>query len=151
MIDGSQKLSELAKQAYQDILEKYRSRIIMVYNKSDLNFYDQGFSFEGPSIQVSTKEGKAVEPLFNLIEAKIDELKGSDAIICLLNKRQHDLLVKFLASLKEVAPMLQKKSVEYELVSCKLKNALALLCEMTGRNVSEAVLDQVFQSFCVGK
>jgi len=151
VLDGSQKLSDVAQQAYKNILETYRSKIIMVQNKADLQPCDQRLFFDGPCALVSAKEGKAVEPLFDLIEAKIAELKGSDAITCLLNKRQHDLLVKFLESLREVTPMLQKKSVEYELVSCKLKNALELLCEMTGRNVSEAVLDQVFQSFCVGK
>lgn len=151
VVDGSQELSDQAKNSYKEIVEKYRSKIIVVYNKSDLNILDQSLLFDAPTVQVSAKQGNHVDKLFVLLETKISELKGSDEITCLLNKRQHDLLKRFLVSLKEVSLMLDKKHVEYEIVSCKLKEALALLCEMTGRNVSEAVLNQVFQSFCVGK
>ncbi|MCX5923426.1 MAG: tRNA uridine-5-carboxymethylaminomethyl(34) synthesis GTPase MnmE [Candidatus Dependentiae bacterium] len=151
VIDGSQELSELEKKSYQDIVEKHGSKIILVKNKTDLSLSSQSFYFEAPTVSVSAKEGKSVDQLFGLIEKKISDLKGSDEITCLLNKRQHDLLTRFLVSLKEVALMLDRKSVEYEIVSCKLKEALVLLSEMTGRNVSEAILNQVFQSFCVGK
>ena len=32
-----------------------------------------------------------------------------------------------------------------------LKEALGALCEITGENATEAVIDRVFANFCVGK
>ena len=47
--------------------------------------------------------------------------------------------------------MLNAKRIDYELVSLRLKDALTLLSELTGRSVSEAAFDKVFDTFCVGK
>ncbi|MFA5998494.1 MAG: tRNA uridine-5-carboxymethylaminomethyl(34) synthesis GTPase MnmE [Candidatus Babeliales bacterium] len=150
IVDQSQQLSEQEQQAYTEIIEKYLPKIILVQNKIDLDKATSKIIFDGPVVQISAKENKHVQDLFDATAKKIDELKGSEAITCLLNNRQHDLLVKFLEHIKQVLPMLQN-SVDYELVSYQLKESLVLLSEMTGRSVSEAVLDKVFQSFCVGK
>ena len=36
-------------------------------------------------------------------------------------------------------------------VSVCVDDALAALCDLTGENASEAVIEQVFERFCVGK
>jgi len=150
VVDQSQQLSGQEQRAYAEIIEKYASKIILIQNKIDLDQANAKIRFDGPTVQISAKESTHVQDLFDAIAKKVDDLKGSDSITCLLNNRQHDLLVKFLEHIKQVVPMLQK-SVDYELVSYQLKESLVLLSEMTGRSVSEAVLDKVFQSFCVGK
>ncbi|HSW75944.1 MAG TPA: tRNA uridine-5-carboxymethylaminomethyl(34) synthesis GTPase MnmE [Candidatus Saccharimonadales bacterium] len=150
VVDQSKQLSDQEQQAYAEIIEKYFNKIILVRNKIDLAQAVFNMSFTGPCVQISAKENMHAQTVFHTIAKKVDVLKGSDTIICLLNNRQHDLLIKFLEHIKQIMPMLQK-SVDYELVSYHLKESLILLSEMTGRTVSEAVLNKVFQSFCVGK
>jgi tRNA U34 5-carboxymethylaminomethyl modifying GTPase MnmE/TrmE len=60
-------------------------------------------------------------------------------------------LVNFLQKLEFILPMVQKNRVDYELVSHQLREALQALSEMTGRGVSQAAFDKVFDTFCVGK
>ena len=79
VVDRSEKLSEQSEQAYENILEKYRLKIIVVHNKADLKICDQSFSVDGPMIQVSAKEGNQLEPLFALIEGILQCL---DFMIC---------------------------------------------------------------------
>ena len=47
--------------------------------------------------------------------------------------------------------MMKKRNVDYELVAHQLREALQHLSEMTGRQVSQAAFDKVFETFCVGK
>lgn len=151
VVDSSSALDSEALVAYQDILNKYSHKVILVQNKIDNSVSMQSLSFTGPTVSVSAKNQQKIDDLYHQIVQKIQELKGSDSISCLLNKRQYDLLTKFLKDLHQIAPMLRKKQVDYELVSYRLKEALQLLAEMTGRSISEAALDKVFQTFCVGK
>ena len=156
VLDGSLDMSDQAYDAYQDILQRYGSKVIIVQNKIDLsdNFSNrlvQSLRDNHALIGVSAKESKNIDVLFEKIDKKIQELMGTQSITCLLNTRQYDLLKTFLNALRDLEPMLHVKHVEYELVIYKLKEALSLLCQMTGRQVSEAVLNQVFKSFCVGK
>lgn len=151
VFDRSTPLHQETVQAYDDVLRKYHDKIIVVDNKMDVPGARINHHIDVPSIAVSAKNKEHIDQLYQLIFKKIAHLKGSGEVSCLLNKRQYDLLSKFLADMKFVSPMIKKSSVDYELVSYHLKEALQLLCEMTGRSVSEAALDKVFQTFCVGK
>jgi len=157
VIDSSGPVESDTLAAYQNILDQYASKVILVHNKMDSVpatskiFLDSLNRFDGLTISVSAKNHQKIDDLYGEIIKKIEQLKGSDSISCLLNKRQYDLLTKFLKDLYEIAPMLHRQQVDYELVSYRLKEALGLLAEMTGRSISEAALDKVFQTFCVGK
>lgn len=152
VVDDSEILSEPSRQAYQSMIDKYDQKIILVYNKIDIASH-QLFSenFFGTCVSLSAQNNLNVAQLFLEIEKKISVLKNTDGITCLLNNRHYDLLTQFLQTLRVITPMLEKVSVEYELVSYRLRDALSLLSEMTGRSVSQATIDKVFQSFCVGK
>jgi tRNA U34 5-carboxymethylaminomethyl modifying GTPase MnmE/TrmE len=41
--------------------------------------------------------------------------------------------------------------LHYELIAYHLKEILEKVAELTGRNVTERMLDAVFNDFCVGK
>lgn len=154
VIDGSQELSAEQSVEYAKLLELYGSKIIVVQNKIDLaakNMIPCGFICSSiPFIQVSAKESLNIDKLHAALDAKMNELKGAGQITCLLNQRQYALLSTFLNQLKSIVPMLQHP-VDYELVSYRVRESLQSLSEISGRSVSEAVLNQVFQSFCVGK
>lgn len=176
VIDGSQELSAEQNCEYKKLLEQYGSKIIVVQNKMDLmnradlqvkpenegrvNFFSSPSSSSCSTpesipasisvIQVSAKENINIDRLHAVISQKMQELKGSGQVTCLLNQRQYTLLSVFLNQLKNIVPML-RHPVDYELISYRLRESLQSLSEVSGRSVSEAVLNQVFQSFCVGK
>jgi tRNA modification GTPase len=150
VLDLSQPWPNETQQAYQQIFQTYRSKIILVQNKIDLDFV-KNLNFESSVIQVSAKQPDTIKNLHDSIQLQTAKLKDSENITCLLNKRQHDLLVNFLQKLEFILPMVQKNRVDYELVSHQLREALQALSEMTGRGVSQAAFDKVFDTFCVGK
>lgn len=153
VIDGSQVLSEEGKKEYRNILQQHAGKVIVVQNKIDVDQPDICEILEVGQVdctQVSAKQNLNIDTLQQVIDAKMQELKGSGQVTCLLNKRQYSLLQKFLESLKAIEPMLQHP-VEYEIVSYHLREALQLLSEVTGRSVREAAMDKVFKQFCVGK
>jgi len=151
VVDGATTLSDETMAVYRSVAQQYKDKIIFVQNKIDAPSSDDDLGLTLPTVAVSAKNHEKIDLLYQEIFQKIKILKGSDAITCLLNKRQYDLLSKFLQDMLVIAPMVKKRQVDYELVSCRLKDALQLLAEMTGRSVSEAALDKVFQTFCVGK
>lgn len=151
VLDGSTCLSGDVEIAYRDVYQKYCNKIIVVHNKIDLGIAENILDFDGKAVRVCAQLGSGVDDVYSAIKKKVEDLKGSDAITCLLNKRQHDLLVKFQEQLFEILPMVQRRRIDYELVSCQLKEALQSLSEMTGRSISQTALDKVFQTFCVGK
>lgn len=149
VIDASAEWSEQTREAYEKILKNYESKIIVVRNKIDLPC-SENKQFSN-SVAVSTLQPETIKDLFAAIQIKTKKLMDSDTITCLLNKRQHDLLVHFLQNLQSILPMVEKRKVDYELVAHQLREALQHLCEMTGRGVSQAAFDKVFDTFCVGK
>lgn len=151
IVDRSQRISSDTLVAYEKIIKNYPDKIILVYNKIEEQSVVNSLLFDGPTIGVSAKGHKNIDLLYQEIFNKIKNLKGSEAITCLLNKRQYDLLTKFYQNLHEIRPMLNAKRIDYELVSYRLKEALVLMSELTGRSISEAAFDKVFDTFCVGK
>lgn len=151
VLDRSTGLSLESRDAYLKIFQDYKDKIIIVDNKADSSFMQQDNFLFQQGIAVSAKNKEHIDILYDHIFRKIDALKGTESISCLLNRRQYDLLVHFLQNMLAIEPMMKKKHIDYELVSYRLKEALQLLAQMTGRSVSEAALDKVFQTFCVGK
>ncbi|MBP6892475.1 tRNA uridine-5-carboxymethylaminomethyl(34) synthesis GTPase MnmE [Candidatus Babeliales bacterium] len=150
VIDFSISWNQQTRTAYEKIFEKHASKIILVRNKIDLQQIEK-VNFNDPMISVCTTEPETIKNLFTTIQTKTTKLKDSSNITCLLNKRQHDLLVHFLKNLKSILPMVDKRKVDYELVAHQLREALQNLSEMTGRGISQKAFDKVFDTFCVGK
>jgi tRNA modification GTPase len=150
VMDNSKPWSDQETAAYQNILKNYDEKIIVVHNKSDLKpVQDQNTKLN--AISVCSTQPETIAKLYQAIKTKTTILKDTDQITCLLNKRQHDLLVNFLQQLKTILPMVDTRKVDYELVVCQLHQALQALSEMTGRSISQAAFDKVFDTFCVGK
>lgn len=152
VIDNASTWSTQETKDYQQIINEYQSKIVLIYNKIDLKITTTSKTkFDGPMVQVSAHQPETIKGIYDTINTKIAGLQGSDSITYLLNKRQHDLLVNFLKQLKTLLPMISKRKVDYELVAYHLREALQALSEMTGRSISQAAFNKVFDTFCVGK
>ncbi len=153
IIDYSQNMTKQQQIEYQKIIDQHKQKVIVVYNKIDktsVGVHNIQIDKTVSIVQTSAQKNLHIDKLCQVVDQKVASLKDVGNISGLLNQRQYSLLSKFVEQQQEVIALLQG-SVDYEVVSYKLKESLQLLCEVTGRSVSEAAMDQVFKTFCVGK
>lgn len=117
-------------------------RVIEVCNKCDIKKSNkQGFD-------ISVKENINIE----IILEKIMEMVNRDSIFSqavLTNERQLFALQACLAHIKSAIDVYDFAPTECVLVD--LHQAVFSLAKITGREVSESIVDEVFSAFCVGK
>ncbi|MFA6865943.1 MAG: tRNA uridine-5-carboxymethylaminomethyl(34) synthesis GTPase MnmE [Clostridia bacterium] len=117
-------------------------KVIVISNKNDIKKVDK----EGIKISVITGEN------INLLDKKIMELAGKQNLYSqpiITNERQIFALQSCYQNLIEA-----KNNYEImpsECVVLDIKSALNNLCEITGKEATESVIEQVFSAFCVGK
>ena len=129
--------------------------VIAVCNKSDLPLVleKQEIREAFPyylEISAASGEASAVEQLNNMILKALDleNISSSDSILA--NERQYHCALRALELLQET-----KQTIELgytlDAVDVSVESALSALLELSGEKVTDAVLDQVFSHFCVGK
>ncbi len=150
VFDGSQPLSSSEKQVYQELIDAYHDKIIIVCNKSDLPQHQSALLSNTKTYAISSLDKKSIYSLEIAIQEKITSLFHSISSPFLLNQRHFNSLTSLAQKLHIIATMLTDKP-SYELISYHLNDALATLSELTGKTISEAGMDAVFREFCVGK
>lgn len=150
VIDGSQSMSMSEEAVYRDLYDTYQQKIIIIKNKTDLPDKKNNIFDDVPKIAISSKNKSCISNVEDAIKTKIMSLFQSIESPYLLNKRHYVLLISLEKQLNEIMNMLDG-TVEYELVSYHLNDALATISELTGKTISEAGMDAVFREFCVGK
>ncbi len=158
--DAARTMLESERVVYQSILDAHGAKIIIVQNKSDqffsplipsvLRSFSEEECIEGQPIRTSVKLPETISELHKLIKNKAASLFQECASPFLLNKRQYHLLMNLEHTMLACMPMLNG-AIEYELLSCHLKDAIENLSELTGKSISEAGMDAVFREFCIGK
>lgn len=126
---------------------------IAVLNKSDLPPQLEEKALAGlvsQTVEISARTGEGAENLTQAI-AELLHLSDVDPSAPLLaNERQRICLQKAATALEEAVQALEE-GVTLDAVSVCLDEAIGPLLELTGRRVSDAVVDAVFAQFCVGK
>jgi tRNA modification GTPase len=129
---------------------------LLVMNKSDLGVVADGDSLVGavdkPALIVaSARTGKGLEELraaLQTIARKTFSLDSQHEV--LLNARHRECLNRAIASLESAFRALSTTN-EPDIVAIDIKEALVALGEISGEQVSEEVIQAIFESFCVGK
>lgn len=150
VIDSARMLTREEQTVYEQLTFDYPNKIIVTNNKADIKITDPTSNSNKYGLWVSGKTGHNLTALEQAIEAKIAILFAQSDSPFLLNQRQFNLLLGIEKKLLEIRPMLLG-SVQYELVSYHLNDALAVLSELTGKSISEQGMDAIFRQFCVGK
>ncbi|MCM1022442.1 MAG: tRNA uridine-5-carboxymethylaminomethyl(34) synthesis GTPase MnmE [Prevotella sp.] len=138
----------------KELAEKCRGRnAIAVLNKSDLerrfDFSEISDCFKD-SVTVSAEKGEGVERLTSSIE-KLYGISGFAPDMGLLaNERQRSCAAKALTCFEEALSAL-KSGATFDAVTVLIDGGENSLLELTGEKASEAVVDEVFSRFCVGK
>lgn len=101
------------------------------------------------SIQISNKSGDGIDTLRHAMAAHLlDHAPAHDLRVS--NSRHVDALWRCRNHLHDALQALQHHYTA-DLVAVDLQAAVAALAEITGADVSEALLDTVFARFCIGK
>ena len=126
---------------------------IAVVNKSDLESkldYSYIEKYFQQVVFISARSGEGLEALSRAIgetlrTSQIDPNEG-----LLFTERQRDAARRAKESVEEAARAL-RIGMTLDAVTVSLEGAVAALLELTGERVTEAVVDEVFSHFCVGK
>ncbi len=149
-------LSEMPGKDDIALLEKTNGKTaVLVLNKSDkeLSGAEQAYKAlaEIPSVKISAADGSGITELTTLIK----KLFGcgdieSDNIPLLYNMRHFESLVRAGKSTENALSALEN-GFSADMLFIDVFDALSSLGEVVGMNVSEEVVDKIFEKFCVGK
>ncbi|HOC02273.1 MAG TPA: tRNA uridine-5-carboxymethylaminomethyl(34) synthesis GTPase MnmE [bacterium] len=153
LIDASNHIDELDYQILNEVKNKNH---IIIFNKCDLpgkvgkeDLPD--FSKNSMIVKISALTGKGLSALHSAILDRIyagaGEIKNTDFF---LNIRQHYCLEKALGILKESLEITEKNGT-IDIIAENIRQAVVCLDEISGRCVSEEILDRIFSKFCIGK
>ncbi|MBR2418070.1 MAG: tRNA uridine-5-carboxymethylaminomethyl(34) synthesis GTPase MnmE [Clostridia bacterium] len=150
VFDGSASLDQSDK----EILDLCKDRdVIGIVNKSDLPSkadIDYLKATLSEVVFISAKEGEGEEELTKAIEEALgtDKIDTSQAMIT--TERQRICTEKALSCLEEALDALNM-GMTMDAINVCIESAVEALLELTGKKAREAVVDEVFSQFCVGK
>ncbi len=149
VFDSSREISDEDKRIISHIDGK---KTIAVINKIDAeNMLDRNYIYDKFSniVEISAKNESGIEKLEECLEKMFDsDDKPENGFIA--NERQKNCLDTALSYVSE-AKIALESGVLLDAITVLLDSAAEKLMELTGEKASEAVVDDVFSRFCVGK
>lgn len=139
VIDGSGTVTE----EDQRLLDSMDERYVVCVNKADKGCM---VSIDG-AIHISAKTGAGVDELLKVLSERIAVVPVDDGFT---GERHIELAKSASGYLRQAADGIMA-GFEADTVRIDLKEALEKLCDITGENATEEVIDRVFANFCVGK
>ena len=135
------------------IYESIRHRpLILVINKTDLA-PPEGIPLPpeiAHRVPAVAAQGKGIPELERALEQLVTQGRPQPNLEISLNQRQAAALQQAQASLEQVGQAIQAQ-LPLDFWSIDLRGALHALGQITGEEISESVLDQIFSRFCIGK
>lgn len=128
--------------------------VLAVWNKIDLPSFN-GAQLPGalqdiPTVEISTVSGVGLQDLTRALHDLAVSKSEDAAEPALVTARQLDALRRSLASV-EAAIRARQDAIPLDLLAVDVREALYAIGEITGEQISEAVLDEIFSRFCIGK
>jgi len=149
VLDASETLTEIDKKLIDDTSSKRR---IIVLNKTDMvSQLVDSLSLGGPIVKTVASIGSGIGLLENEIAIMIgsNNINPSDIVYITRSRHKEALIsaLKYLDNTRKTIAM----GLSIDLLSIDLKAAIISLGDICGENVSEEVLNSIFDEFCVGK
>ena len=151
IVDHSQPSPRLPE-AIQSVFKA--SNTLVIENKSDLKskHSQKAFLADCEHCSISLKDHTGIDALkssmLQLIDRGIALPKGTDAIV--LNARHTTALKQAKESLVKASQAIDNQELS-ELVAVELRSAIEGFSQVVGKIDNEAMLDKLFQKFCIGK
>lgn len=137
-----------------DILEACRGKLsIAVINKTDL---PEAADISGISdyvtavVRVSAATGEGEKELEQAVSDLLCSKDFNPENPCLQSERQRECCVRALGCIKEAIEAI-KNNITLDAVTVCAQRAVDALLELTGEKAADAVINEVFSRFCVGK
>lgn len=153
VLDTSDKLNAEDRELMEKLKDK---QYLILLNKSDLqnklNISQlPSFIDKDNIINISTLDKRGIEELKENIYAKAVSF-DDDSInnVMITNSRHYSLIENAINSLKDARQALLD-NVELDILEIDFLNAVDYLGQITGKSVSESLLDTIFSKFCIGK
>lgn len=146
--DASQGTSEDDKTILELVKDK---NYITVANKADKlsphpNPLPQG---EGEIVNISALTGEGVNDLKQILTSKVCEVEPEN-LEFVTNSRQQACLNRARVSLEQALMAAQIRELQ-DLISIDVKSSILALDELTGELITDEILDNIFEHFCIGK
>jgi tRNA modification GTPase len=140
------------------ILKENSNKVIVIINKidkldetSNLSIMNSDETAYGVWIPFSVKEGIGFFELEKEIKRRVYqgnlEITNEPLISSI---RQISSLERALSSLQS-AQLAVQEGLPWDIVSIDIRQALQVVSEITGDNIQESLLDDIFSRFCIGK
>ena len=153
ILDNSKDLTEEDKEILK--LAESKNSIILL-NKVDLKENNLENSeklkkLNKKIIKISAKNGNGIEELYNEIE-NMFQIKNleTDREIIITNIR-HKNQIEYAINNIDEAMNAVKNNLPIDIISISIKQTLEDLGKITGENVSEDIINEIFSKFCLGK
>ncbi len=136
-------------------LIKNRNAII-VLNKVDLKQNDKSienrmFELHKPIIKISALKEDGIDILYSEINKmfEIGKIENENKIL-ITNERHKNQIRKAKEDIMQAIETIKEK-MPVDIISVYIKQALEDLGEITGDNVSDDIINEIFKKFCLGK
>lgn len=150
VFDGNSSLTEDDLNLIKKIDNK---KTVAVINKSDLGIYPEISEIEKyieHTVYLSAKESSGIEKLQSAIEAVLKINENSFLQPSIANERQKKCIDNALVCVESAVSALENGEL-LDAVNVLIDEAEQYLLSLTGEKVIDAVVDEVFSRFCVGK
>lgn len=150
VFDGSRELTDEDKALARSVAD---AATIAVINKADCDEHTDRAWLEAHFDRVVTLSAKGGEGIAALTEAVaqvtgVERLNAAEPMLA--TERQRACAARCLACLNEATDALAL-GMTLDAVAVSLDGAIAAILDLTGERTTEAVVDEVFARFCVGK
>jgi tRNA modification GTPase len=136
------------KKFYEDIIQKYNNKSIVVKNKIDESNHQINFINE---LLISTKTKIGLESLLKTINTVIETKYNKGQVAYIINARHAENLIAIKNELDIIKNFLLMHNPFYEIILHHLLDAQKIISNLSGKSIEERSLDKVFREFCVGK
>ncbi|MBE7703166.1 MAG: tRNA uridine-5-carboxymethylaminomethyl(34) synthesis GTPase MnmE [Cyanobacteria bacterium SIG28] len=139
--DSTQGIQEEDEKIYDLVKDKNH---IVIANKCDLVA-----ERESEKVYLSALTGEGVQELKQTLTKKVCDIEPDD-LEFVTNKRQQTCLSRAKASIDQALLAANIQELQ-DLISIDVKSAILALDEITGELITDDILDNIFDHFCIGK
>lgn len=129
----------------KEVLELLKNKnYILIANKSDL-INEKSDN----ALYISALTGEGINKLRDLLKEKVCDIEPEN-LEFVTNTRQQECLTKARNSIEQALLAAQVGELQ-DLISIDVKSALLALDELTGELITDDILNNIFDHFCIGK
>ena len=129
---------------------------IILLNKVDISKNNENNEKEleklnKPVIKISAKEEIGLDLLYNEIKKlfELNEISSNNEVL-ITNERHKNQIIKADKHILEAIDTI-KNNMPVDIISIYINQAMEDLGEITGENISENIINEIFSKFCLGK